>query len=179
MTGRDLLSLTISFTGGFDWSTDPKLFFDNGEVSPEDSEIISPLPRSHLCWRTYAMLVTEPVAGPNCAGSRTLDQISLLPGTRAMFDPPIHKGSPSPHMPSQVTFRSIYAKDQNLKSIRRKIKRVAHRRCKREVTTGEDSCLNSRVEVRGLSVAPGLRPPPWHQHPAPMSAHRATAPRVR
>jgi hypothetical protein len=33
-----LLSLTISSTGGFDWSTDPKLvFFDNGEVSPEDS----------------------------------------------------------------------------------------------------------------------------------------------
>jgi hypothetical protein len=57
-------------------------------------EIISPLPRSHLRWRTYAMLVTEPVAGPNCAASRHPPyQISSLPGTQAMFDPPIHRRS--------------------------------------------------------------------------------------
>jgi hypothetical protein len=54
-------------------------------------EIISP---SHLRWRTYAVLVTEPVAGPNCAASRHPPyQISLLPGTQAMFDPPIHRRS--------------------------------------------------------------------------------------
>jgi hypothetical protein len=56
----------------------------------------------------------------------------------------LHEGSPSPqsrHMASQVTFRPIYAKIRRseLKINPLKIiKRVAHRRSKREVTTGEE-----------------------------------------
>jgi hypothetical protein len=76
-------------------------------------EIIS---RSHLRWRTYAVLVTEPVAGPNCAASRHPPyQISLLPDRQAMFDP---RSTGAPRRQS-VAPVAPYAKPSNFRSMPR------------------------------------------------------------